>query len=312
MGRKAVIPVFEEFDGLLFYPVQYEGNECSPNVVYTGSAPNQQILPALDWMRSLSGGNRRKFFLIGGDLTYPLTSSYIIRKHFEATYPDTEIVGESFFPLGQKDFGDTVREIKSCQADAVVNMIDGDSNLYFYDELKRQGVSPRDVPVLATSIGEDELRGLLPDVVEGHLAAWNYFQSIDSPLNQKLIAGFQQEHGADRVLSDPMESAYVAVYLWKHAVERAGTVEPMAVRAALREGLEFDGPSGTISFDPSNHHLLKRCRIGRIRSDRQFDIIFESPRMLSPDPFPQNAFPGWHCDWTQDGLVKGPAVDIHS
>ena len=181
VGRKAVLPILEEFGGLLFYPVQYEGNECSPNVIYTGSVPNQQILPALDWMRSLSGGQRRRFFLIGGDLIYPLTASHVIRRHFEATYPDTQIVGKSFFPLGRTEFAETVREIKSSKADVVVNMIDGDSNLYFYNELKRQGISALDIPVIATSIGEDELRGLLPEVVEGHFAAWNYFQSINSP-----------------------------------------------------------------------------------------------------------------------------------
>ncbi len=310
VGRKAVVPVVEEFGSLLFYPVQYEGNECSPNVIYTGSVPNQQILPALDWMRSLSGGRKRRFFLIGGDLIYPLTASHVIRQHFEATYPDTQIVGESYFPLGRTDFVETVREILSSEADVVVNMIDGDSNVHFYDELSRQGVSARDLPVIATSIGEDELRGLLPEVVEGHFAAWNYFQSLESPINRRLIESFQLEHGEDRVMSDPMEAAYVAVQLWKQGVESAGSADPMAVRDALRSGAQIAAPSGNVSLDPRNQHLSKRCRVGRIRADRQFDIVFESSRMLGPDPFPQDAFPGWRCDWTGSGLVEGPAVEI--
>ena len=312
VGRKAVIPVIEQYRSLLFYPVQYEGNECSPNVVYTGSVPNQQILPAVDWLRSLSGGQRRRIYLIGGNLIYPLTASHVIRKHLEATYPDTEIVGTSFFRLGQTDFEDTVREIVSSKADAVINMTDGDSNLHFYNELKRQGISASDLPVMATSIGEDELRGLLPEVVEGHFAAWNYFQSLNTPTNRRLIHNFRREHGEDRVVSDPMESAYVAVYLWKQAVEMAGTVDPMPVRDALRQGMAVEGPSGSVSLNPRNQHLSKRCRIGRIRSDRQFDIVFESYRVLSPNPFPQDAFPGWRCDWTGDGLVEGQAVDIES
>ncbi len=309
-GRKAVLPIFEEFGGLLFYPVQYEGNESSPNIVYTGSLPNQQILPAIDWLRSLSGGAKRRVFLVGSDYIFPWTLSHVIEKHLAATYPDTEISGKIYVSQGARDFEPVIRQIVASDSDVVVNMINGDSNLYFYNELKRQGVSPRDIPVIATSIGEDELRGLLPEVVEGHFATWNYFQSVNSALNRRLIEGFQKEHGEDRVLSDPMESAYVSVYLWKHAVEKAGTFEPMAVREALREGVEFEGPSGTISLDPRNQHLSKRCRVGRIRSDRQFDIVFESPRMLAPDPFPQDAFPGWRCDWTEGGLVKGPAVDI--
>ncbi len=309
-SRKAVLPVFEQTDGLLFYPVQYEGNECSPNIVYTGSVPNQQMLPALDWLRSLSGGSKRRFFLLGSDYVFPWTLSHVITQHFEATYPDTEIVGKRYTPFGHRDYEEVIREIVASEADVVVNMINGDSNLHFYNELQRQGISAADLPVLATSIGEDELRGLLPETVEGHLAASNYFQSIDSPRNRLLVSGFQQEYGEDRVLSDPMEAAYVAVHLWKIAVELAGSADPSSVRAALANGIQFDAPGGTVSLNPRNQHLTKRCRVGRIRSDRQFDIVYEAPRVLAPDPFPQNAFPGWRCDWTDDGLVEGEPVPI--
>jgi urea transport system substrate-binding protein len=189
-------------------------------------------------------------------------------------------------------------------------MINGDSNLHFYNELQRQRISADDVPVIATSIGEDELRGLLPEAVEGHLATSNYFQSIDSPQNRIFVQGFQDEHGEDRVMSDPMEAAYVAVHLWKQGVERAGSTDPTSVRAALANGLTFAAPGGTVTFDPRSQHLTKRCRVGRIRADRQFDIVYEAPRVITPDPFPQDAFPGWRCDWTRDGLVQGERVKI--
>jgi urea transport system substrate-binding protein len=176
--------------------------------------------------------------------------------------------------------------------------------------LLRQGIAASELPVLATSIFEDELRGLLPEAVEGHLASSNYFQSIDTPRNHEFVQRFQQEHGEDRVISDPMEAAYVAVHLWKNAVEIAGSTDTTAVRHALAERVDFDGPGGTLYLDSRNQHLGKRCRVGKIRSDRQFDIVYEAPRILAPDPFPQDAFPGWRCDWTREGLVKGPLVDV--
>jgi urea transport system substrate-binding protein len=311
-SRKAVLPVFEELGGLLFYPVAYEGNECSPNVVYTGSVPNQQVFPAVDWMRSLSGGDRRRFFLLGTDYIFPWTLSHVIERHFEATYPDTQIVGRAYVPFGHSDFRAVIKDVVSSQADAVVNMINGDSNVYFYNELKRQGISPSELPVLATSISEDELRGLLPEAVEGHFASGNYFQSIDTPRNQEFVQGFQQEHGEDRVISDAMESAYVSVYLWKQAVEAAGDVDLESVRRALARGPRLNAPGGTVQLDSRNQHLAKHCRVGRIRADRQFDIVYQAPRVLRPDPFPQDAFPGWRCDWTSDGLVEGPPVTIEA
>lgn len=309
-SRKAVLPVFEELDGLLFYPVQYEGNECSPNIVYTGSVPNQQILPAVDWLRSLSGGSRRRFFLIGSDYVYPWTANHVIESHLAATYPDAEVAGKLYLPLGHRDFSDAVGEIRGSGADVVISTINGDSNVHFYNELADRGITAEDLPVLATSIGEDELRALLPETVEGHLAAWNYFQSLDTPGNRRFVSRFQQEHGEDRVVGDPMEAAYVSVHLWKQAVEIAGSLAVDAVRAAFREGITFDGPGGEVGLDPRTQHLNKRCRIGRIRSDRQFDVVWEAPRLLGPDPFPQDAFPGWRCDWTKGGITKGDPVRI--
>ena len=309
-SRKAVIPIFEELDRLLFYPVQYEGNECSPNVIYTGSLPNQQILPAIDWLRSLSGGSKRRLFLLGSDYVFPWTLSHVIETHLAATYPDSEVVGKTYVPLGERNFEQVIQQIVASDSDVVINMINGDSNIYFYDELKRQDISASDLPVMATSIGEDELRGLLPEAVEGHLVAANYFQSVDSSANRRFVESFQREHGEDRVVSDPMEAAYVAVHLWKDAVERADSTETTRVREALSSRLSIDAPGGKVSLDPRNQHLAKRCRVGRIRDDLQFQIVYEAPRILSPNPFPQEAFPGWRCDWTDYGFVQGDPVSI--
>ncbi len=309
-SRKAVLPVLEELGGLLFYPVPYEGNECSPNVVYTGTVPNQQVLPAVDWLRSLAGGSRRRFFLLGSDYVFPWTLSPVVRHHIAATFPDTEIVRELYVPLAERDFDSVVRDIKASEADVVLNMVNGDDNIYFFNELHRQGITAERLPVLSTSVGENELRGLLPEAVEGHLAAFNYCQSVDRPQNRDFVSGFQTEHGLDRVTSDAMEAAYVSVYLWKTAVELAGETNPMSVRDALRKPIEIDAPGGAVSVDPRNQHLHKRCRIGKIRADRQFDIVYEAPRAIRPEPFPQNAFPGWRCDWTDSGLVQGPLVDV--
>jgi urea transport system substrate-binding protein len=309
-ARKAVLPVMEELNGLLFYPLQYEGNESSRSIVYLGSTPNQQILPAIDWLRSAAGGGKRRFFLVGSDYVFPRTASYIIARHLEATVPDATIVGTRYEPLGAKDFGGVVAAIKSAEADVVVNMINGDSNVAFFNELAKQGMAASAVPVLSTSVAEDELRSFLPGVVEGHLAAWSYFQTLRDPRNREFVRRYQEEYGVERVLDDPMVSAYCAVHLWKQAVEVAGSPEPDAVRAALARSIEFSGPGGPIRIDPKTHHAYKRCRIGRIRSDLQFDVLHESSRAIPPDPYPPDAFPGWKCDWTKNGLVAGAPVRI--
>jgi urea transport system substrate-binding protein len=162
--------------------------------------------------------------------------------------------------------------------------------------------------VVATSVGEDELRGLLPADVQGHLAAWSYFQSIDTPANRAFVERFQAEHGEDRVVSDPIEAAYSQVYLWKFAVEKAGSFDVDRVREAFDSGIEFEAPGGRIKVDPKTHHTYKRFRMGRIRGDRQFDIVYESPAWIEPEPYPQIAFPGWRCDWTQGGIKEGAEI----
>ena len=307
-SRKAMEPVIAAAKGLLFYPGQYEGNECSPDIVYTGPTPNQQILPALDWFLSPAGGSKRRIYLLGSDYVYPRTANFIARKYLAAK--GVEVVGENYVPLGHKDFRPVVETLHAASPDLVLSTINGDSNIDFYKELARQGVRAAEIPVVATSVGENELRALLPSTVEGHYAAASYFQSIDTPANHEFVDKFQQEFGLDRVTDDPMEAAYVQVKLWEIGVRKAGTAAPAAVLAALAAGTEFDGPGGRTKVDPKTHHLFKTFRLGRIGSDRQFDVVFESPEWIAPDPYPAFAFPGWRCDWTQGAPVAGPAVDM--
>jgi urea transport system substrate-binding protein len=307
-SRKAVLPVLEELNGLLFYPVQYEGNESSRNVIYTGAAPNQQILPAIDWLLSPAGGSRKRFYLIGADYIFPRTANFIIAKYLQSR--GLQAAGESYTPLGHRDFKKAMEDIKKADPDVIFNTINGDSNTHFYDELAAQGITAEKIPVVATSVGEDELRGLHPSRVAGQLAAWNYFQSIDTPRNKEFVSRFQADRGWDRVTSDPMEAAYFQIYLWKLAVEKAGDFAADKVRAAFQNGIEYEAPGGKVKVDPKTQHTYKRFRMGRVRDDRQFDIIYDAPEWTEPDPYPQVAFPGWHCDWTQGGITKGPPVKI--
>jgi urea transport system substrate-binding protein len=307
-SRKAVIPVCAEFDRLLFYPVQYEGNESASHCVYGGSVPNQQILPAVDWLLSSAGGPRRRIFLVGSDYVFPRTANFIVKKHLAAR--GIEPVGEAYFPLGHRQFRGVVEMIGASRADAVLSTVNGDSNVALFEEFAAAGIDPEKVPVISTSIGEDELRHLAPGQVAGHYAASSYFQSVATESNGDWVGRFRREFGYDRVTSDPMEAASTLVHAWKAAVERAGSLDTAAVRQALSAGIEVPGPGGPFRIDPKTQHALKRFRLGRIRPDRQFDIVHESAATIEPDPYPQSAFPGWKCDWTKGGLERGPEVRI--
>ncbi|MFM7108627.1 MAG: ABC transporter substrate-binding protein [Planctomycetaceae bacterium] len=308
VARKAVLPVVEEFERLLFYAVQYEGNEASKYCVYGGQLPNQQILPALDWLAGPAGGGKKKFFLVGSDYVFPRTANYIAKKHLATK--GLKPVGEAYRPLGDRDFAAIVKQITAAGADCVLSTVNGDSNLGLFQALADAKIDPAKLPVVSTSIAEDELRSLLPAQVAGHYGIASYFQSLDRPANRDWIAGFRDEFGRDRVTGDPMEPDWCLVHLWKLAVEKAGSFETDAVRQAFRDGLEFAGPGGAVRLDPKTQHTTKWCRIGRIRPDRQFDVVFQSDGPIDPDPYPQVAFPGWSVDWTSDGLARGPEVTI--
>lgn len=293
---------------LLFYPLQYEGFEANRNVFYFGSTPNQQILPALDWFLSEEGGQRKKIFLIGSDYLYPRTANYIVKKYLERL--SVQVLGEFYLPLGHSDFGDAIKQIEQAGPDLILSTINGESNFHFYQQLYTKGVNADRVPVLATSVGEDELRRIPPEYVRGHFAAWSYFQSLDTPESQAFVRRFKKGFGLDRVVDDPMEAAYTQVMVWMEAYKRAKSSDPVKIREVLEKGLEFDAPSGKVKVDPKTHHLYKNFRLGRIGLDRQFQIVYESKDLIAPDPFPAFAFPGWECDWTRGGLVKGPVPDL--
>lgn len=297
VSRKNVLPVFEKNNGLLFYPVQYEGNECSKNVVYTGAAPNQQILPAIDWLLTKDGGEKKKFYLLGSDYVFPRTANLIITKYLESK--GMKPVAEEYTPLGHKEYPNVVQKIKETAPDVIFSTINGDSNVNFYNELASQGITAEKIPVVAVSVGEDELRDLPPAKVKGHLAAWNYFQSIESPKNKEFVKKFQDKYGKDRVTDDPIEAAYIGVYLWKAAVEKAGSTDVDKVRAAFKSNIEFEAPGGTIKLDPKTQHIYKRFYMGRIREDKQFDVVHKTD-LIAPVPYPPVAFPDKSCDHTAE------------
>jgi urea transport system substrate-binding protein len=308
VSRKNVLSVFEKNNGLLFYPVQYEGNESSKNVVYTGAAPNQQIIPAVDWLLSKAGGSKKKFYLLGSNYVFPRTANFIIVKHLKEK--GLEPVAEEYTELGHKEYQQVVQNIKKADPDVIFSTINGDSNINFYNELAAAGITADKIPVVAVSVGEDELQGLDPSKVKGHLAAWNYFQSLDTPKNKEFVKRFQAKYGEKRVTDDPIAAAYAQVYYWKIAVEKAGSFDVDKVRAKLGE-VEFDAPEGKTKISGKNFHTYKSFMMGRIREDRQFDIIYKTDP-IEPDPYPQIAFPGWGCDWSGNGMKKGDPVKIGS
>jgi len=295
VSRKSVLPVFEELNGLLFYPVQYEGEESSYNVFYTGAAPNQQAIPAVEYLMSPQGGGAKKWVLLGTDYVYPRTTNKILRYFLtQKGVPEANIM-ERYTPFGHADYQTIVADIKKFAAGAptaVVSTINGDSNVPFYKELANQGLKASDIPVIAFSVGEEELRGIDTKPLVGHLAAWNYFMSIDTPENKKFIADWKAyvkaknlPDGDKRVTNDPMEATYIGIKMWAQAVEQAGTTNVDAVRQAI--GYQtVRAPSGfTIQMDPKNHHLHKPVFIGEIQADGQFSVVWKTPGPVRANPW---------------------------
>jgi len=294
-SRKAVLPVFEEKDHMLWYPVQYEGQECSKNIFYTGAAPNQQIEPAVDWLLENEG---TEFFLVGSDYVFPRTANNIIKEQLKANGGTT--VGEDYLPLGNTEVTPIIEKIQQAlpNGGVIFNSLNGDSNVAFFKQMKSAGMTPDQYPVMSVSIAEEEVRQIGPDFLEGHYAAWNYFQTVDTPQNEEWVANFKAEYGDDRVTNDPMESAYIMVYLWAQAVEEAGTTDIASVREAAY-GQAFEAPQGTVTMQP-NHHISKTVRIGEIRADGMFDIVSSTDGPLEPVPWNQYVADtkGYACDWS--------------
>ena len=294
-SRKNVKPVFESKDHMLWYPVQYEGQECSKNIFYTGAAPNQQIEPSVDWMLKNKG---KEFFLVGSDYVFPRTANTIIKAQLQALGGKT--VGEDYLPLGNVEVTPIISKIRQAlpNGGVIYNTLNGDSNVAFFKQLKGAGLTADKYPSMSVSIAEEEVKAIGVEYLQGHYAAWNYFQTVDTPANKKFVAAFKKEYGADRVINDPMEAAYVAVYLWKQAVEKAGTTDLDKVRAAAY-GQTLDAPEGKVTMN-ANHHLSKIVRIGEVRQDGLFDIVYATPAPVEPIPWNQfvQETQGFGCDWS--------------
>lgn len=295
VSRKSVLPVYEELNGLLFYPVQYEGEELSKNVFYTGAAPNQQAIPAVEYLMSEDGGGARRWVLLGTDYVYPRTTNKILRAFLKSKGVADKDIDESYTPFGHADYQTIVANIKKFAAGgktAVVSTINGDSNVPFYKELGNQGLKATDTPVVAFSVGEEELRGIDTKPLVGHLAAWNYFMSVKNPVNTAFIDGYRKwakannvPNAATVVTNDPMEATYVGIQMWKQAVEKAGKTETDAVIAAM-SGQTFAAPSGfTLKMDETNHHLHKPVMIGEIQADGQFEVVYQTKTSIRAQPW---------------------------
>jgi urea transport system substrate-binding protein len=304
VSRKSVLPVYEELNGLLFYPVQYEGEESSKNVFYTGAAPNQQAIPATDYFLNELGV--QKFALLGTDYVYPRTTNNILEAYLISKGIPKEDIFVNYTPFGHSDWSKIVADVVALGADGkkvgVISTINGDANIGFYKELAAAGISADDIPVVAFSVGEEELSGLDTSNLVGHLAAWNYFQSADVPVNAEFIEKWKAFAGADRVTNDPMEATVIGFQMWVAAVEKAGTTDVDAVRTAMY-GLEVPNLTGGTAKMLPNHHLTKPVLIGEIRADGQFDIVSQTEPVAGDawtDFLPESAvlesdWPGLGC-----------------
>ena len=296
VSRKSVLPVFKELNGLLFYPVQYEGEELEKNVFYTGAAPNQQAIPAVEYLMSKDGGSAKRWVLLGTDYVYPRTTNKILRAFLKSKGVAEADIMEEYTPFGHSDYQTIIAKIKKFAGEgkktAVVSTINGDSNVPFYKELGNAGLKATDVPVVAFSVGEEELRGVDTKPLVGHLAAWNYFQSIKNPENAKFIKMYrdwakkQKLPNADSVVTnDPMEATYIGIHMWKQAVEKAKSTDVDKVIAAMG-GQTFKAPSGFVAkMDEKNHHLHKPVFIGEVKADGQFNVVWKTKGPVRAQPW---------------------------
>lgn len=277
--RKAVKPVVERHDHLMFYPVQYEGLEQSPNILYTGSAPNQQIVPGVRWAMQQFG---KRVYLVGSDYVFPRTANLIIRDLVGAAAG--EILAERYVPLGSPDVAEVIDEIRRKKPDVVFNTLNGSSNAPFFAALEKAGLG--DLPLVSFSVAEGEMQAWGGGRLTRHYGVWSYFQSVQREENRRFIAAYQARFGADRVTSDPLEAAYVGVHLWAQSVHDEKSADPRRVNAAILLRQTFAGPSEVAAVDAATRHLWKMVRVGKVRADGQFDQVFASSAPLRPAPWP--------------------------
>ncbi|WP_326585107.1 urea ABC transporter substrate-binding protein [Streptomyces sp. NBC_00487] len=278
-SRKAVKPVFERYKSLLFYPVQYEGLEQSPYIFYIGATTNQQIVPALDYLKKQG---LTRLYLVGSDYVFPRTANKIIKAYAEAQ--GMKVVGEDYAPLGSTEFSTIVNKVKDAGADAVFNTLNGDSNVAFFKEYKSAGLTAKSLPVLSVSIAEEEVKSIGTPYLEGQLTAWNYYETTPGAANTEFVEAYQAAYGKDKPTSDPMEAAYISVYLWKEMVEKAGSFDVAKVKKASA-GIELDAPEGKVTVDGATQHVYKTARIGKIGSDGLIEEVWNSGKPIKPDPY---------------------------
>ena len=279
-SRKAVLPALNQFNGLLYYPTYYEGQEQDKSVIYTSQEATQSVIAAIEWMAKQQG---KTFFLVGSDYIYPRTCNKIARPTIARV--GGSVVGEEYAPLGHTEFSSIINKIKAAKPDWIYSTVVGGSNVAFYKQLKAAGLDGAKQKLLSTVVSENEIEGIGRENAVGYYACMGYFQSQKNPQNERFVKAFKAKYGAERVIGDPMQCAYNAVYLWKLAAEKAKSFDVPKVIAAS-SGLEFDAPEGKIRIHASNHHVAKKVRVGRARPDGQFDIVFESA-VIEPNPFPK-------------------------
>lgn len=280
-SRKAVKSIFEDYDALLFYPIQYEGMESSSNIVYTGAAPNQQIVPAIEYL--IDQGYTR-FFLLGSDYVFPRTANMIINAQVAAA--GLEVVGEEYADMSQTDFAAIIAKIEEAQPDVIINTLNGTGNVSFFKQMAEKNYTSDVYMTMSFSIAEEEVATIGSDILKGHMVSWNYYQTTDTEKNAEFVAAYKEAYGEDRVTSDPAEAAYDAVYLWKAAVEKANSFEVDDVIKAIEEGgISYDAPEGTVTIDGSNHHLAKPVRIGQVGDDGLIYEVYATDGPVEPDPY---------------------------
>ncbi|SEQ84658.1 urea-binding protein [Treponema bryantii] len=278
-SRKAVKPVVEETGALLWYPVQYEGMEMSPNIMYMGAAPNQQAVPAVDFCTEKFG---KKIFLVGSDYVFPRTANKIIKAQLD--YLGGTVAGEEYTPMGHTDFATIVSKIKAAKPDCIINTLNGDSNVAFFKQLTDAGITASTIPVMSFSIAEEEVGGVGIENLKGHYVAWNYYQTTETPENSAFVAAYKKAYGEKRVTDDPIEAGYIGVYLWAMACEKAGSFDVEKVKAAAK-GLSFAAPEGTVTLDGDNQHIYKPVRIGKINETGLIDEVWATSGAVKPDPY---------------------------
>jgi urea transport system substrate-binding protein len=310
VSRKSVLPVFEELNGLLFYPLEYEGEEASYNIFYGSSVPDNKAIPAVKYLMSKDGGEVKRFVLEGTDYVYPRTSNKIIRAYLTSVGVKDDDIMENYTPFGFSDWQTEVAAIKKFgsagKKTAVISTINGDANVPFYKELGNQGMKAQDIPVIAFSVGEEELAGIDTKPLVGHLTAWSYFQSVKSPENKEFIAKWHAyTKNPKRVTNDPMESAHILFHMWVQAVQQAGTTNVDAVRQAII-GQKVKSPSGFEVVMGGNHHMAKPVMIGEVQADGQFSIVYQS-KALPPNAWSPyvEANKGKVADWSWPWVCGG-------